>query len=198
MKTSAVLRLLLVLIIGGAGIAAVGLLYQRKQASEPVWAIGEAEVKWEKERLPLGVWLDPGLADPYHRSLESAIDRINSQLMCPLLETTSDRGMADVEVLFEPCENQGHAGCAYYERVKKRGIIKTGRPGDIAQARVLFGHELGHILGLAHDGMVGRDAKVVSVSLMADNAPELADSLVRLTSKDVDALRERYCLKEGG
>lgn len=193
MKTSAALRFLLVLIIGGAGIAAIGVLYKHKQAREPVWLEGDQAVQWERERLPLKVWLDPELAESYTNSLKEATGGINTQAGCALLAVTEGKDEADVQIIFEPCEDKTHAGCAYYSPVLKRGFIKTGHPGDIRQAYILFEHELGHVLGLAHDGYVAAESRAETVSVMSDNAPELAGRMVRLTTKDASALRERYC-----
>lgn len=192
MTRKAILRFVLVLIIGLLLIAIVGILHNDKQKREPVWATGEQAIEWSKEKLPLGVWLDAELRDDYYKSLDVSIKSINSAVGCTLL-VVSNKESARVWILFETCEDKSHAGCAYFSPVDGRGIIKTGRPGDITQAHVMFSHELGHILGLAHDGLADRESKAVMVSAMADNAPELADRTVRLTTKDAEALHGRYC-----
>lgn len=189
-------RGLVILLLGVLGIALVGVLYHNKQKQEPVWADGEAALQWDKKRLPLRVSLSESLEDGYAASLSSAIAAINTRVGCELFVWKKDDLVVDVRVMHEGCDDPGDAGCAYYDKAKDQGLVKVGFPGDVTQAYLVFHHELGHLLGLAHDGPADPETMAVSVSAMADNVASFGsrlDKLPRFTDKDTQALRDRYC-----
>lgn len=199
------LRLTLGISLALAMFLGIWHLNKKRQALEPVWASGEAELSHDRASLPLTVYLDRSFGD-HGDSAAKAMKDMNAAT-CNLLVEVPDLQGADIHIRHEPCDKDAdkkpnHPGCAWLNPLSGQVIIQVGQPGDITTSYLIFFHELTHAFGLAHDGVYKVPMKVedsvLFVPITANNAHEHAYRLgrfhlPRLSDKDEAAMVERYC-----
>lgn len=200
MPTKKILSVLATLTIGVFGVLAVGHCHARQQRQEPVWQ-GNGPPAW-MALLPLTVRVDPAFGAAHVASAEQAVREVNR--VCPILRLVPYGEPATITIMNEGCvTSPHHAGCTFLHPEEQTVTIQVGQPGDVTQSYLVFLHELGHALGLAHDGVYPvpddpRDA-LPFVSIMADNVAEHGDRLSAglhlpmLSERDRDALSARFC-----
>lgn len=155
---------------------------------DPIWP----------HKFPLVVAADPMLD---RRVLEEAVALFDRAAGCDLFEVGG--GGADYDVLIEfdappthpdgtkddcalRCDSQEHVACTCFGA---RGwVIFYPAPSTIDVDLWVIAHELSHVLALAHD--VGRKNAVTRPD--AHRGPT-DGAMLLVTSKDSDALSERYC-----
>jgi len=154
----------------GAG-ALAGLLYGVLTHKEPgllhvCWVGGQAvydgpcepkmALRWAKERMPLRVFLDfPAVSSAAYRdSIVGAVQMWNQQVG-PVFRLLEDREHADVLVSWGAQETGGHAGGFTRHKggpdLAESAEVQLLEPSDLHAVMRYGAHELGHVLGLAHD-----------------------------------------------
>lgn len=151
------------------------------------------EITWPT--LPLLVSID--LEPDYVASAEEAIDFWNDELDATALELTA--GSSDVEVIHGSAADPG-MGAAYHNTTDGalRATVELRQPGDVHEVYRVISHELGHVLGLAHDQarasiMVG----TLDVGLVRDvdfSEDSFDFQLFLVTDADCSAIRKKYGL----
>lgn len=161
------------------------------EAVEPVWlgAGTTGAVPWPV--LPVRVRMAADL-DTYLPAVQQAMRMWNESAGCRLfVEEPPESVTYDVRILFlqgAPCD-AGPAGPIVDKAVAAStyfcgsgGVdISVERLDEMQAAYVVFAHELGHAIGLAHD----------PIGLMAPKAEAM--TLVFPSEKDTRAIRARYC-----
>lgn len=171
-------------------VAFLGLAVWRQvkkdELTEPVF-VDNARI-WSV--LPLRVLFASELS-VYDGTVRGAMSLWNHEVGCPLFVETVGRSAGEYDVRFvftkdAACDSQDaqqdpavSAGTWYCPN--GTADIDVQRLDDVVVAYQIIAHELGHVLGLAHDRSGLMDA---SVSLMNPVLPN---------PKDVAALRARYC-----
>lgn len=147
---------------------------------------------------PLLVWSEPGLVE----GVTAALDDINQEMGCGLLQPATREASADIRIRNAGCPALHHGGCAFH--TSRGAAIHVAHPGNTTRIYLIILHELGHVFGLKHAAPVRAPdpwipEKVPSfVSIMvpnvADHYPRLAlgQSLPMFTMADRAALR-RLC-----
>jgi len=193
----------LMIVITFALAASIWWMKRKAYDEEVVWADTAAELS----PLPVKVEWDKDAWGAHSESFVKAMGEINSAVKCQLFEAANGGGRVKiVSANGEPCgsaealvDDRGHAAQSYrcpdgtYE-------IHVSEPGDTTTSYLIVMHELGHVVGLAHDGryVVGEHAPMF-VSVMTPNVAdharrmEAGKMLPTLSEKDAKALRERYC-----
>lgn len=149
-------------------------------------------------RFPLTVAADPMLDE---RVLEEDLELFNDAAGCTLFAKEAAGDVADVVIDFDApptradgtkddcaqrCDPRHHLGCTCFGADGWAIFYPT--PSTIDVDMWVIAHELSHVLGLAHD--VGRKNAVTRPD--AHRGP--ADgAMFLLTTKDGNALAERYC-----
>jgi hypothetical protein len=164
-------------------ILALSLLSACPRRVEPTW-LDDAPV-WE--RLPL---LVEGELQEYDQGLDLAIKTWNRAAGCAVYSWVATGGNVTVALDFPPMRypelSDGAAAGAYV--TGDSAAVYITAPGTVDQAVRIVTHELGHVLGLAHD-----PGWRLSV-MRPDVAAQVHEGLPMLvTHNDAMALRERYC-----
>lgn len=179
-------------------LAVVGIIYGSTTHSEPglmraCWhsgtvidyhcAAGE-ELTWDRRLMPLSVVTDGALPET-----QTAIDLVNSQVGCDLLEYAEDTDpQPDVSITSESTMISGgtRSGSTWHVRDARgmRARIDLYNTGDLT-LRVIV-HELGHALGLDHDTFTG--------SIMYPRQTDTRGmQFIRISDADRQTLRDLYC-----
>lgn len=172
-------------------IVAIGLIYHYVvQPREAVW--DDRPRPWE--RAPIVV----SAPDDFREPTEVIVGLFNRQVGCRLLlfamsgdiDVRVETGVRspcgrDDAVRIDPDEAAGAFLCP-----GARAEIHIAYPGDLFERTWIVAHELGHVLGLAHDDS-GLMREKVPVTF--DKEGHRALPIIRLTDKDAAALRGRYC-----
>ena len=184
------LRLVLIVLIGTAGIAGVGLYYEHVvRPAEPVW--DEGRWAWPRDRFPMTVG---GIPDD---AAASAVAEWNRLAGCQLLRYVAQRDpKPDIELVDTGVEpGEGADGTVDAERAfvdlvpgqPARGRIELRNVLAPHHRHLAIGHGIGHVLGLAHDP----STRSWMHRRVLENAEEFP--LPGPTTKDGEAVRGEYC-----
>lgn len=142
---------------------------------------------WDRSRMPLIVGADDDSA------LDSAIDLVNSQVGCEVLRHENVASFdADVIVDLDAAMLVGRdhpGGATTHSRDSEfvmRAHIDVMAAGDAQTKMRVLVHELGHVLGLAHDDFRS--------SIMYPTQTQTSDlQFTMFTEHDQDLLNSLYC-----
>lgn len=153
----------------------------------------ERRLIWPRAALPLGLQIDPRLADVYVEPVQAAVRAFNGRVGCRLIEErlqgqllvsldALSHGAAGVHPEPEERTTATNLGNAAQEAM----VLFSGT-GAIRGAYLLTYHGLGHVFGLAHD--------LQSRSVMVPNVGDYADEPVlrHLSDRQAALLRRLYC-----
>lgn len=145
------------------------------------------EIVWTRNRIPLIV---SSFGDS--SMILSAIQNFNSEFGCELLRYDGGALHPDVRVYLDAASEDGRVGGAtMHTRLADGGLVATITTPHLMYDGVLLvmlQHEMGHLLGLAHDPF--------TFSIMFPNYhPDGSFMQVQhFTTHDRRLIRERYCL----
>lgn len=175
-------RLFILIPLTILAFAAVFLGYRHLvQPQQAVWDT-KNPVIWEKSQIPLTI-----SSVDYPAALKEAVKLWNGQAKCPLFRVaepstiTIKQGTIEVD-----SKTADFAAAAYVSRERDSGEIVVFLPLTVGTDLQVLHHEMGHLLGLAHD----RDGTMKPLIKEELDGPL---QLVRAQDKDIDALNARYC-----
>lgn len=131
------------------------------------------------------------------RSSQAAMDLWNREAKCALFREQEPDERADVVIEYDAppdsdcgrrCDPNQHIACTCFEPNLWRWRIYYPSPSTIDVDMWVIAHELGHVLGLAHD--IGRTNIVTRPD--AHMGPREHRPLL-VSNKDAIAVRQRYC-----
>ena len=139
---------------------------------------------WERSRIPLSVTSTDNLDA---RDIRAAVNVWNTR-GCTLLryDGAGDHGDIVVRVGDDISEDAAGGWQMRLKAGKWYGDALIRQPFDRRVIFVTAAHELGHVLGLAHD-------LTQSMSIMYPHAAGRESGYVNATDKDLKALAARYC-----
>jgi len=182
------LRFALIGLVGAVGIAGVAIGYTKcVQPHEAVWdPLGR---HWD--HVPLSVRWHGTDWGAHTESFEAAIATFNRAAGCDLF-VVAESPSADVNIHGAngaPCRKSGvvlkeDEAAGAYLCPDGTGDIQISAPGMVTTSYFIAYHELGHVIGLAHDDF--------TLSVMHEKAPTFAEDPTKpkLTDKDAEALKE--------
>lgn len=176
--------------IVGLGVAAVAVVGHGSCARprEHVWLAWAQD--WPPERLPLTVAiLDDELRDDYAESTIEAVAHINTRVGCRILKYIRPNSLPDIMIQGATTLDDVIADASIRMTFgRPYGVIRIERPLNIFTEMLVITHELGHVLGLAHDP--GSESSVMHPNVVnhAGRFP-----MPRLSDEDARALRHKYC-----
>lgn len=184
---------LLVLLLALAGITYGVATHEEPGLMRACWRAGTVadyhcetgqELTWDRSLIPLSVVTDGALPET-----QTAIDLINSQVGCDLLEFSDEKDSAPnifISAESTMSSGTGRGGATWHVRDSRgmRARIDLYGTGELT-LRVIV-HELGHALGLDHDSFTG--------SIMYPTQTDTKGlQFIRLTDPDRETLRDLYC-----
>lgn len=187
----------------GAGI---GVFYGVLTHKEPgfmqvCWAGGQAnyaadcqpktELKWKKNDIPLtlALDLDKHAEANYRESIIGAVKMWNQEIG-EVFKLETDRTKAKVVVTWGGIEPGSHAGGHTSHKGGSDGptsaLVEISEPSDVHAVMRYAAHELGHVLGLAHDDF--------TKSIMYPVQPGQTEEMTFVLPSDFDkkVLKEAY------
>lgn len=177
-------RIILLLTTTIAAMIGIGIFYTKiVQPQQAVWDT-KNPVHWDSSLIPLSI----SSAD-YPDALKEAVKLWNGQAKCPLFEVSEPSTITVRQGTIEVgAETEDFAAGAYVNGRGLGGEIVVFHPLMVGTDLQVLHHEMGHLLGLAHD---------TSGTMKPLIAEEIGgrQKLVRAQDKDIAALNERYCVK---
>lgn len=193
-------------VVGGVFLLALGgvfygVLAHREQGLMKVcWSAGLArydgeceELKWYKDQMPLGYYIDFGPEHvKYIDSVIAAADLWNREI-CRVFDRVDIVEDAAVIVDWGPtAPGEDHSG-GYTKHTGNEQVegarVTLTNPTDMHTVFRYAAHELGHVLGLAHDDSPR--------SVMHPRAPDTTDKLTQILPSDHDRKLLKQLLCEG-
>ena len=172
----------LVALAGIAGIVGVGVAYNKCVVPQQAVWNEDKPVHWDRELIPLKID-----GAPYHDALVEAVNLWNKQADCKLFEIHESPTIVVKQGTIEVgAESEDWAAGAYVNGENTRGEIVVFSPLMRGTDLAVLHHEMGHILGLAHD-------RSHTMKPIVEEEIGGRQKMVRAQDKDIDALNERYC-----
>jgi len=145
---------------------------------------GATTILWPSTPLNTFVHYDAETID-FEADIDAAFDLWND--VAPLFIETDDLSEAVVEIQFGSIGDE--FAFAKHETIdgQLHGFAVCNECALVGQTYLAIAHELGHVVGLAHDPQ--------TISIMYDELPDTLDDpnpVKLVTDKDTKALRERY------
>lgn len=153
----------------------------------------ERRLAWPRAVLPLGLQVDPRLADVYVEPVQAAVRAFNDAVGCNLVEERM-RGqlLVSLDALSHGAsgvrpEPEERTTATNLGNIAQEATVLFSGTGAIRGAYLLTYHGLGHVFGLAHD--------LQSHSVMVPNVGDYAEEpvLPRLSDRQAALLRRLYC-----
>lgn len=150
-------------------------------------------ITWPALPLTVTYALDDGA---YDQSLAAALAYWNSELgFTAFVAAPAGDLSADVQVISGSATDPG-LGAAYHVVVAGQltAVIELRAPGDVSEVYRVFSHELGHVLGLAHDpGETSIMHGVLDFGFdQLDPTTDPVERIWIVTDADQTALRRQY------
>ena len=175
----------LVALAGIAGIVGVGVAYNKCVVPQQAVWNEDNPVHWDRKLIPLKID-----GAPYHDALAEAVKLWNGQADCKLFVIHEDPTIVVKQGTIEVgAESEDWAAGAFVNQDNTRGEIVVYVPLMVGTDLQVLHHEMGHLLGLAHDG-------AYTMKPIVEEEIGGRQKLVRAQDKDIDALNERYCKKK--
>jgi len=149
---------------------------------------GTEQLSWAKRSITI-YWAMPKDFDVYLDSHKEAMKWWNKQLGWKQFVSVSDDANPDVRIIHGSVSGKGAMSTSHTRsNGVMRATITVKQPGNIRQWMLEEQHELGHVLGLAHDRR----------GIMSPSLDETEDQMKvwLLHDKDRDAIRDLYAAKE--
>jgi predicted Zn-dependent protease len=178
-------RKVLVFFAGLLAILGLGIAYEKLVVPQQAVWDDEKNVHWDRSLIPLKVD-----GDAYPEALAEAVKLWNSQADCKLFAIDDDATITVRQGTIEVgAETEDWGAGAYVNRENTRGEIVVFSPLMVGTDLAVLHHELGHILGLAHD-------RSHTMKPIVEEEIGGRQKMVRAQDKDIDALNERYCKEQ--
>lgn len=138
------------------------------------------EIKWSRKQIPLAVRLAmDSSSDVYRKSIQEAMATWNREVGLVFIEIQA--GHADVIVQWGPSQDGMSGG--YTRHIGSAGqlryaVVTLTDPSDLHAVYRYAMHELGHVLGLAHDS--------ATRSIMYPIQPSMTGALIPALPSDSD------------
>ena len=176
----------LVALAGIAGIVGIGVAYEKCVVPQQAVWNEEKPVHWSADLIPLKV-----NGAPYHDALKEAVKLWNGQADCDLFVIHEDPTLVIKQGTIEVgTETEDWAAGAFVNKDTTRAEIIVYVPLMVGTDLQVIHHELGHVLGLAHD-------RSHTMKPIVEEEIGGRQKMVRAQDKDIDALNERYCKEKG-
>lgn len=163
-------------------MAGIGIAYEKCVVpQEAVWDETNP-VHWKQELIPIKIG-----GEIYLDATSEAVKLWNDQADCDLFEISNNPTIMIIEGTIEVGkESEDWAAGAFVNANTTRGEIVVYRPLMVGTDLSVLHHEMGHILGLAHD-------RALTMKPIVEEKIGGKQELVRASDKDIDALNARYC-----
>lgn len=173
------IKLLLPLLLGVVSITSIGVVYtQCIQPNEAVWLPNARH--WANTPLKVEI-------TDFHEASRDAIKLWNNRIGCPIFREDNSNPNIIIKSADASCGtplSREDYGGAYL--CGQTAEVHVAYPGDLWQQLYIIHHELGHVIGLAHDDR----GAMAPLPRREIHGP---DPIIRATDKDTDAIRKRYC-----
>lgn len=179
------LRWVLVLLAGVVGIVGIGLFHGKfVEPQQEVWN-KDKPVHWGVVPVTVGTNVRE-----YQRPLGMAIERINIQVGCELFALSETPMVQVIQSTIQIGEeSEDWFAGTWVSKDATRGEIRVFRPMMVTTDIWVLWHELGHVVGLAHDR-----SHVMKRITKESIGGKL--QIPRFQDKDALALGERYCQRD--
>lgn len=171
--------------------ASCGALDQTEVLFEPA----DRLVDWPAVRLPLHV--QDELSRDYYDSTRAAIARLNDRVGCALFVYGGhvDANVPDVRVYHaapDGLDVDAAAAAFINDRLGSypSAEVRAYALGDVQEAYLVLYHELGHVLGLAHDL---RSRSVMSPDVGSGSFEDGVNVTLQINDRQSSALAAKFC-----
>lgn len=167
---------------------------------EPIRDEVTTELTWPKEQIPILISvIDPAgeylpISSEEVNEVRQAIDDFNDQVGFDLFEFSSTPDVEDASVIWGlPIEvgRNSPAGLVSHRRLSNgeiQGLVRLWETTSIRTTHQVLMHELGHLIGLAHDDF---QDSLMYPTYQDNNLGESTGS-IRITDSDVALLKRLY------
>lgn len=174
-------RLLIVIPLTFAAFVGFFLVYKHLVVPQQAVWNEEKPVHWSQDKIPLQV------GGEYNAALREAVFLWNRQAKCTLFEMHKEPIVVVKQGSIEVgAESEDWAAGAFVDKDATRGEVIVYVPLMVGTDLQVLHHELGHILGLAHD-------RSHTMLPLKEETISGRQQFVSAQDKDIAALRARYC-----